>query len=215
MASYVYNPLPVFTRVLDKAQTQNKLIDYSKKSIVWLRKEAQNISATASSIIKSDATRFRDSSKLMIGQMYLFAYDAKWKDKLPYWDMFPLIVPFESTRAAGKAGNVDGFMGLNFHYLHPMLRAKLMDGLYDIINNPKLDESTRLKLSYTMLKGMSKLKMFKPCVKKYLFSQLKSRFIWIDPREWDMALMLPIQKFVSDGKKYSAEAVWKDSRSAI
>ena len=31
----------------------------------------------------------------LIGRMYLFRYQAKWDDILPYWDMWPLIFPFD------------------------------------------------------------------------------------------------------------------------
>ena len=39
------------------------------------------------------------------GNMYMFFYDPKTKDKLPYYDRFPLVFPFRKTE--------NGFMGLN------------------------------------------------------------------------------------------------------
>jgi hypothetical protein len=62
-----------------------------------------------------------------IGKMYTFFYDPKHKETLPYYDLFPLI--FVVGPAAG------GFLGINLHYLPPVLRAKLMDSLYQILNN--------------------------------------------------------------------------------
>lgn len=53
------------------------------------------------------------------GRMNFFLYDAKYKDKLPYWDRFPLVLPLEETN--------NGFIGLNFHYLSIPMRLKLLN----------------------------------------------------------------------------------------
>ena len=50
--------------------------------------------------------------------MYLFQYDAKWKEKLPYWDMFPLILPFDLAKG--------GFFGVYLDYLPTNDRADLL-----------------------------------------------------------------------------------------
>ena len=97
------------------------------------------------------------------GSMYFFAYDAKHKDKLPYWDRFPLVFPFRIVE--------NGFYGINFHYLPPRLRARLMDGLYEHTNNERYDERTKINLNYKLLNSVSKLRYFKPCVKMYLNNQ--------------------------------------------
>jgi hypothetical protein len=102
----------------------------------------------------------------------------------------------------------DGFLGLNLHYLPPNLRAKLMDGLYTISNNKKFDETTRMKLSYDMLKSASKFRGYKPCIKRYLNSHLQSRLAYINATEWDIALFLPTEQFAKAGKN----EVWADSR---
>ena len=49
--------------------------------------------------------------KLMIGNMYMFRYEPKLKESLPYYDRFPIVFPIEPYS--------DGFLGLNFHYLYP------------------------------------------------------------------------------------------------
>ena len=72
------------------------------------------------------------TSSISIGRMYLFQYDAKWKEKLPYWDMFPLILPFDLAKG--------GFYGINLHYLPIPLRIRLLDRLTDFSNNTKFDK---------------------------------------------------------------------------
>jgi len=79
------------------------------------------------------------------------------------------------------------------------------------VTDKRYDENTKLRLSYNVLKSTSRFKAFKPTIKKYLRSQVKSRFMKIDSVEWDMALFLPLQKF----QKATAQEVYKDSRNAI
>jgi hypothetical protein len=138
-------------------------------------------------------------NRIEIGRMYLFSYDPKTKDKLPYYDKFPLVFPIESYS--------DGFLGINFHYLPPMLRARLLDALYDTINNKNFDETTKLKISYNVLKGVTKFKYFQPCVKRYLFSHIRSGFKEIEPNDWNKAILLPTQSF----QKANESKVYADS----
>jgi len=138
-----------------------------------------------------------------IGRMYMFYYDPKGKDILPYYDKFPLVFPFKIAP--------DGFYGLNLHYIAPMLRAKLMDAFYDIINNDKYDITTKIKLNYQILNASSKYKYYKPCVKRYLTTHVKSKFLYVDPTKWDAALFLPTEKFSGSSKKN----VWLESSKMI
>ena len=61
-----------------------------------------------------------------IGKMCMFFYDPKHKDTLPFYDSFPLVI------IIGKAKG--GFLGMNLHYLPPVLRAKMLDGLMEAPN---------------------------------------------------------------------------------
>ena len=60
-------------------------------------------------------------TRSVLGKMYFYSYNPKWRDKLPWYDTFPLVFPIERYP--------DGFLGLNFHYLAPKHRAILMDQL--------------------------------------------------------------------------------------
>jgi len=166
----------------------------------WFRNQARRTSARPMAISK-DRDRLRGRST--VGKMYFFFYDPKTKADLPYYDTFPLIFKVANTKG--------GFYGINLHYLPYKLRARLMDALYDITNNKKYDESTKLRLSYDLLKGASKYRFFKPTFKKYLNSNVRSRFIEINASEWDIALFLPVERF----EKASKSTVWSDSRKMI
>lgn len=155
----------------------------------WYRDQAAEIKrVNTASLMKSKKNAQRINSTIdpkAIGSMFLFFYDPKTKDELPYWDTVPLVIPIEFYR--------DGFLGLNLHYLPPLLRAKMMDELYNTINNDKLDVTTKLRLNYSIVKRISKY--YKPCVKRYLFNHVRSGFFYVLPNEWDMAIMLPLERF--------------------
>ena len=193
----------VFGAMLDKAIANKTFDKNSTEARDWLRDKASSFRNVNTNNILQKSNSAVKRNNVKIGQMFLFAYDAKHKDTLPYYDRYPLIFPFSKVN--------DGFLGINMHYLPPIFRARLMDALYSNLNNSKMDDTTKLKLSYSILSSMSKYKYFQPCVKRYLNSQVDSRFVYIDPKEWDFALFLPLHKFIGA----STSRVYKDSRSII
>lgn len=133
------------------------------------------------------------------GKMLMYHYDAKLKEVLPYWDRFPVNFPIELYD--------DGFLAINLHYLPPVFRIRLMDALYDTITDTRYDQSTKLAINYKILNASSKLKYFKPCLKRYLYSHIKSKIIEIPIEEWDYCAFLPTARFV----KASQRKVWEQS----
>ena len=173
----------------------------------WLREQLRNFSGTTDprSLLRATPNQkeSRLVTKLSIGRMYLFYYDPKMKEELPYYDRFPLIFPFRMVE--------DGFYGINMHYLPHVLRARLMDGLYTLANNDKNDDTTKLKLTYQLLNSSSRFKYVKPCVKHYLNNHVRSRFLWVPADQWKTALFLPLERFA----KASATTVWQQSRRSV
>ena len=143
------------------------------------------------------------SSFWQYGNMYFFAYDPKHKETLPYYDMFPLILPVEKYS--------DGFLGINFHYLYPKERAVLLDQLMRFANNKNMDETTRIKLSYQSLGSFTRYKRAKPCLHRYLTSFMKSQMVLVPPADWGTALFLPVERF----RKMNKTMVWAESASAM
>lgn len=168
----------------------------------WYRETAKGFkNVTERKMLTGDSTRM--VAKIKPGNMYMFQYDPKYKDTLPFYDRFPLIFPFHVE--------ADRFWGLNLHYLPHRLRAQLMDALYSTVNNQRYDETTKLRMSYKLLKSASMIRFFEPCVKQYLYSQLNSRFLYVYPSEWDIALFLPLERF----SKATKQQVWSNSRQMV
>ena len=170
----------------------------SKESRAWFMNKAKNLNVSRSKLMKEDPIELR--SRPAVGRMYMYFYDPKTKDTLPYYDRFPLII------MVGPAPR--GFMGLNLHYLPLDVRAKFLDALLGTINNERYDESTRFRLSYDMLKRASRLRAFKPCLKRYLSSHVRSRLALVPAPEWEIATFLP----TADFEKASSSEVYRDSR---
>ena len=174
----------------------------TEQSREWFRKRAQAMRRlNREQLMHADSIKRTNAS--VVGNMYMFFYDPKTKDTLPYYDQFPLV--FVLGEAKG------GFYGLNLHYLPPILRAKLLDSLLDLKTNNKYNETTRLKLSYDILNSSSKYKEFKPCFKHYLTTHVKSRFALVPAAEWEIATFLPMAQW----RKSTSNQVYKQSRKLI
>ena len=160
----------------------------------WLRAKVNELKPTPATLMR-DRQRLRDKS--FIGKMYFYFYDPKTKDSMPYYDRFPLVIPIERYS--------DGFLGLNLHYIHPRQRIILLDKLSETATNKRFDEKTKLRVSYEYLKDASAAFEAMPCIKRYLFNQIQSRFLEISADEWDIAALFPMDTFVnaSEGKVYA------------
>ena len=163
----------------------------------WLRMKIKDLKPTRAALLK-DRDRLKERS--VIGKMYFYFYDPKTKEKMKYYDRFPLVIPIERYN--------DGFLGLNLHYIHPKYRMTMLDKLSATASNSAYDEKTKLRISYKYLAAASKVFEATPCIKRYLFSQIESRFLEISADEWDIAALLPMESFVGA----STSKVYADSQ---
>lgn len=192
MVSYIYQ------NILNSPDRPKRSADARS----WFRDQAQNVrrgQVSPQQMITGNRSDLTNT--LLPGRMYMWIYDPKYKNELPYYDTFPLVIILEKDR--------DSILGLNLHYLPPELRARLMDGLYErTVNLDANNLQTRIRVTYTYLRSVAKLRMYRPCIKRYLFSHIKSRMLYVNPDKWDVALMLPTARF----KKASINRVYRESR---
>ena len=187
-------------KLLDRIKSslaKEGLTPRTNASRAWLRAKVKDLKPTSSGLMR-DKDRLKNTS--MIGKMYFYFYDPKTKDSMPYYDRFPLVIPIERYN--------DGFLGLNLHYIHPKHRMILLDKLSDTTSNDTYDEKTKLKINYRYLAAASRIFEANPCIKRYLFTQIQSRFLEITADEWDIAAMLPVESFVGA----TTSKVYADSR---
>ena len=194
----------IFDNILIQGARQGIIPARTVAARDWYRSAAGKLMSNITpGVFEKRTDEARKVSSMEFGYMYAFKYDPKTKNDLPYYDTFPLIFPVRMDS--------DGFLGINFHYLPPVLRAKLMNALYSTLTNKKYDDTTKVKISYSILQSASKYRYFKPMLKKYLRSHVRSQFLEIQVNEWDMAIFLPTESF----RKADTGRVWEESRKQI
>ena len=163
---------------------------YTKNEVnTWFMGKASSAAGYRKKIMDNQS---RKRENTIIGKMYFFWYDPKHKDKLPIYDRFPLVFPIERYP--------DGFLGLNMHYLSTGERAALLSSLMKYRSNSKMNDTTRLRITYDILASTKRLaSASRPCIKRYLYTQVRSQFVEITSDEWDKALELPVAVWVSRG----------------
>jgi len=162
----------------------SKLRKSGKEPYQWYRNRIKELGTPSQAQLIRDG---KITGRVNFGALNMFIYDPKLKNKLPYYDTFPLVLPIERYR--------DGFLGINFHYLPYALRARLLS---------RLDPNA----NYSALKNV---RLVKPTLKRYLNSNVRSRFRKLEEEDFMTAIMLPVQRF----KKSSVNKVWSDSRKVI
>jgi hypothetical protein len=172
--------------------TQKQGDDY--KSGNWYQKAIGSITdrITASKLMKDGVLTGRPN----IGLLNLFFYEPKTKERLPYYDTFPLVLPLERIEG--------GFAGLNFHYLPPVLRLRLLENMTAWATSGDLSKA-KLDVSWPRVKSMP---LVPHTIKKYLFKQVRSSFLKITLNQAAVACYLPVQQF----KKKSDSYVWAQAR---
>ena len=152
----------LFTDIVGSApeELESRTLD----SLQWFQRNVRDIRRTPSSLIKENqnfVTRFE------LGKMYMYMYDPKGKNKLPYYDYFPITICLKRYAS--------GFMGINLHYLSPKYRALLMDGLYEYYK--EIEGNSYFQIRYPTVKSVSRLRWAKPCIKQYQYGYLDSRML--------------------------------------
>ena len=168
-----------------------------EKSFQWFQAQVKKLGTINTNELMREGVLV---NQILPGTMYIFKYDAKLKEKLPYFDMLPLVLPFRKVPG--------GFYGLNLHYLPHLLRYRVLGYLSEYSSDTAIDENTRISISWRILESSAKLAPIKPCVKHYLNDHVQSRFLKIPYTDWITASQLPIEKFEGADKS----TVWRDSR---
>jgi len=189
------NLLDVFER------NQYNLQDSVKKSQAWFNQQVllMNRQGITPNRIMRVSDQAELKARMIPGNMYMYFYDPKTKATLPYYDRFPLVLPYASVPG--------GFLGINLLYLPYKMRVVLLSRLMAFKTNDKMDGNTRIKYSWNLISSASKFAAAAPCVKHYLLDHVRSPFRKVHSQDWATAMMLPVERFVGATK----EQVWKDS----
>ena len=167
---------------------------HTQLSLEWFRTNIRRIfDRRNNEKVYLDGTKV---GEIQEGNMYMMFYNAKTKKKLPWYDRFPLVIPFD------KRSVENGFYGINLHYIPPLYRQNLLEEMY------KYSKGEGVEIDYQYFRSVSRLRPAIPCVKRYLGDHVKSSTVRIDADEWEIAIFLPVERFQKESKK----TVWADSR---
>lgn len=163
-----------------------------EQSIAWFKGIARKtVAGQRRQLMTGEPNRYRTA--ITPGQIFCYYYDPKNKDTLPVYDRFPLCIPF----SVGNGPNGPFFTGLNLHYLSVGQRDALLELLMRYASDDKLDENTKLQLSWKAVTATSKMKaLSKKAVHSYLYNHVRSRFVQITIAEMQTVSSLPVQDFV-------------------
>ena len=172
-------------------------------SMRWYRQKIQDLlpRPMVRPMIREGFQEGKVTRRPNFGMMNLFYYRPKTAEKLPYYDIFPLVIPM------GRRLN-DGFVGINFHYLSVPQRWLLLERLSMFQMPSELDAfDTEEGMGDVMALFWPKIRRkrgVKPIVRRYLTKYIKSYFLKIELSEMLIALSLPVEKFYTGkwgGKK--------------
>ena len=184
-------------------------------SIRWYRQKVQELlpKPQVRRMLREGFKTQKVTVRPNFGMMNLFYYRPKGAEKLPYYDIFPLVIPI------GRRLN-DGFVGINFHYLSVPQRWLLVERLSMFQVPSELDSfDTEEGAGDVMALFWSKIRRkrgVKPIVRRYLTKNIQSRFLKIELSEMLIALAIPMERFYrgkwGGKKRYLAEKVYRQTR---
>jgi len=168
-------------------QTKIKGLEGSLRN-QWTQTNAPKFYREATTKVNPKVLKMRAN----LGDLYAYYYNPKHKMTLPYYDTFPLImlIGYES----------DTFLGLNFHYLNPKLRAILLDRV-----------TAKIGGGIIKWNKIAQIPQVEPCVKRYRYDHIIRKVIPIEEKENEIAIFLPLERF----KKASKSKVWGDSKKRM
>jgi hypothetical protein len=137
---------------------------------------------------------------LVEGSMCTFTYDAKFKDKLDFWDFLPRSLILQ-TRISKKG--VINVLALNVSYIPPQIRLKVLDKIVKTFNtsfinpnnkkieNEQFNSIRNLPLQYDVVKKILSGSGFEFAIRSYLYNRLWSTPLVIPYTDWWRVATVP------------------------
>ena len=179
---------------------QMGIIDRNELSRKWYHDYAleQGINYRSFEMLKKGGKRISDRK---LGRMYFFRYKPNQPDEI--YDEFPLIFMLYE--------DADNFSGINFHYLSPKLRAVLLGHMLQYMSNKDYSETTKIfaRKFRDVIKKNKRFRHAKVSYRQYRNDQIQSRVIQVHPLDWELAIMVPTERFkTAGGGRTASKKMW-------
>ena len=158
----------------------------------------QGINYRSFEMLKKGGKRISDRK---LGRMYFFRYKPNQPDEL--YDEFPLIFMLYE--------DADNFSGINFHYLSPKLRAILLGHMLQYMSNKDYTERTKIfaRKFRDVIKKNKRFRHAKVSYRQYRNDQVQSKVIQVHPLDWELAIMVPTERFkTAGGGRTASKKIW-------
>tara|TARA_X000000950_G_scaffold183360_1_gene222154 strand:+ start:4238 stop:4765 length:528 start_codon:yes stop_codon:yes gene_type:complete len=152
-----------------------------KKSKSWYRSKLVSYLNGTNLIDESPDDGSEREYNIEVGELYFFSYSAKFAEKYPWYDVYPLTYIANIFK--------EGFIGYNLHYLSPTIRQGYAQSLINRAGGVNMPNKT---------------------IHRYLFSQIGSSFDRVPPTEYVGVSVLPVEQFMTvDGDEILSRKVWR------
>lgn len=156
------------------------------------------------------------------GHMFFFGYQPETQNQMSFWDEFPLVIVIHKTP--------NYFLGLNLHYLTPQERVTFLGRLLFFVPDERFSADIDLDIilekmqgggknkqggetwkdaffdiRYNQLKSRQTLWWYKRCIRRYDFTNVITKMVYIDPMEWRTVPFFPLDRF----KGMSRDQIWR------
>ena len=199
-----------FFQKAHRAAKQENLITRNRKTREFYHDYAaeHGVNYRSLQMQRSGGTR---TGNIKLGRMYFFRYDAEGTasgrgvdiKKGNVYDAFPLIFLLTETP--------ESFEGINFHYMVPTERIKLLGRMFEYLNSENFDNRTKLfssKFKKT-IKENSLFRFARVCYRVYKPGRVASKIIQVHPMDWELAITVPTEKFVTPaGGRVASKKIW-------
>ena len=189
-----------FFQKAHKEAKQMGIIDRNELSRRWYHDYAldQGVNYRSFQMLRKGGKRISDRK---LGRMYFFRYTPNKPEET--YDEFPLIFMLYE--------DADNFSGINFHYLSPKLRAILLGHMLMYMSNKDYTERTKIfaRKFREVIRKNKRFRHAKVSYKQYRNDQVKSRVIQVHPLDWELAIMVPTERFkTAGGGRTASKKIW-------
>lgn len=154
----------------------------SKDSVDWFRKAIRKDRRPSFERVQEGLK----SGRIQPGGMFIYEYIPLSKERIPYYDQYPLVLVLEMTK--------NGWYGLNLHYLAPAVRAKVLAEFW-----------SRSRSGLNIAKAIGRSQYGKQALKRYVATQTRGTPKRVPKADWEIAISLPFEGF----QKASAKTAWR------
>ena len=199
-----------FFQKAHKAAKQENLITRNKRTREFYHDYAAEHGVNYRSM-QMLRTGGRKAGDVKLGRMYFFRYEAEGTQsgrgveikRGNVYDAFPLIFLLSET-----PGSIEG---INFHYMVPTERIKLLGRMFEYLNSEDFDDRTKL-FSIKFKRAIKSNKLFryaKVCYREYKPGRIESKILQVHPMDWELAITVPTERFVTpNGARVASKKIW-------